>query len=50
MPDYINEINQPSLWTYYMTLPKWARNDPVVKNVMMAMEYHKHELDIRDKE
>lgn len=40
VPDYLKEINPPSLWAYYYTLPKWARDDPIVRNVMMAMEYH----------
>lgn len=50
VPDYVNQINPPSLWTYYSTLPSWARNDPIVRNVMMTMEYHKPNLDIRQKE
>jgi len=47
IPDYISQINPPSLWAYYSTLPKFARDDPVVRNVVMAMEYHKPSLDIR---
>jgi len=39
-PDYLNEVNPPSLWAYYYSLPKWARDDPIVRNVMMAFEYH----------
>lgn len=50
VPDYLNKINPPSLWAYYSTLPSWARNDPIVRNVMMTMEYHKPNLDIRQKE
>jgi hypothetical protein len=50
VPDYLKEVNPPSLWAYYSTLPSWARNDPIVRNVMMAMEYHKPTLDIRQKE
>jgi hypothetical protein len=50
IPDYVNLINPPTLWTYFETLPTWARKDPFVRNVMMAMEYHKPGLDIRDKE
>jgi len=50
VPDYINEINPPSLWTYFSTLPSWARADPLVRNTMMAMEYHKPGTDIRQKE
>ena len=50
VPDYLNEVNPPTLWTYYETLPSWARNDPHVRNVMMAAEYHQTGLDIRAKE
>jgi hypothetical protein len=49
-PDYFNIINTPTLWAYYETLPRWARNDPLVRNVMMAMEYKQPRLDIRAKE
>ncbi len=40
LPDYLNEKPQPSLWAYYETLPSWARNHPIVKNAVMAIEYH----------
>lgn len=50
MPNYVEEINTPSLWAYYNTLPKWARDDPVIRNVVMAFEYHKPEVNIRQKE
>ena len=50
IPDYVYDVNPPSLFTYYYTLPKWARDDPFVKNVVMAYEYHKPLLSIRDKE
>lgn len=50
VPDYVNDINPPSLLAYYSTLPSWARKDPIVRNVFMAMEYHKPGLDIRNKE
>jgi hypothetical protein len=46
----MNTINPPSLWSYYETLPKWCRDHPVVRNVLMAFEYHKTGLDIRQKE
>ena len=49
-PNYIEETNTPSLWAYYNTLPKWAREDPVIRNVVMAFEYYKPNVDIRDKE
>jgi hypothetical protein len=50
VPDYMNLVNSPTLWTYFETLPSWARADPIVRNVMMSMEYHKTGLDIRHKE
>lgn len=50
IPDYIKDINPPSLWTYYYTLPKWARDDPVVKNIVMACEYNQPWMPIRAKE
>lgn len=50
VPDYIAQHNPPTLWTYYSTLPSWARNDPVVRNVMMACEYHQPLMSIRQKE
>ena len=40
----------PSLWTYYHTLPQWARESIHVRNVLMAFEYNKPLLDIRQKE
>lgn len=46
----MNTINPPSLWAYYLTLPKWARDHPTVRNVLMAFEYHKPTLTIRQKE
>jgi len=50
VPDYVNTINPPSLWAYYETLPQWARDHPAVRNVLMAFEYHKPTLEIRQKE
>ena len=50
VPNFIKEINPPSLWTYYYTLPKWARDDPIIRNVVMAMEYRQPGVDIRAKE
>ena len=47
IPDYVKDINPPSLWAYYYTLPKWAREDPFIKNVVMAIEYHQPGVDIR---
>lgn len=50
VPNFMETINPPSLWAYYQTLPKWAREHPSIRDVMMAMEYHKPGLDIRSKE
>jgi hypothetical protein len=47
VPDFVNTINPPSLFAYYETLPKWARDHPAVRNVLMAFEFHKPTLDIR---
>lgn len=41
---------QPSLWGYYYTLPKWAREDNFVRNTMMALEYHQPSMTLRQKE
>lgn len=50
VPDFVNTINPPSLFAYYETLPQWARDYPPVRDVLMAFEYHKPTLDIRQKE
>jgi hypothetical protein len=50
VPDFMNTINPPSLFAYYETLPKWARDHPAVRNVLMAFEFHKPTLDLRQKE
>lgn len=50
VPNFMSTINPPSLWAYYETLPKWARDHPAVRNVLMAFEYHKPNLEFRQKE
>jgi hypothetical protein len=50
VPDFMNDVNPPSLFAYYETLPQWARDHPAVRNVVMAFEYHKPTMDIRQKE
>lgn len=50
VPDYLKTVNTPTLWTYWETLPAWARNEPLVRNVMMAMEYRQPGLGIQQKE
>jgi len=47
VPDYMKLTNPPTLWTYYNTLPKWARDNIIVRNVMMACEYHQPNMSIR---
>ena len=49
-PEFHAERNQPSLWTYYHTLPEWCRNNPLVRQTLFAFEYNKPHLDIRQKE
>lgn len=50
IPDFVNTINPPSLWAYYETLPRWARDHPVVRNAVIAFEYYKPITTIRQKE
>lgn len=50
IPNYLEKINPPSLWAYYYTLPSWVRNEPIIRNIMMALEYHQPGVDIRAKE
>lgn len=50
VPNFVKDVNPPSLWAYYYTLPRWARDDPVIRNVVMAMEYRQPGVDIRAKE
>lgn len=40
----------PSLFAYYETLPSWVRNDPYIRNVVMAFEHHKPNVPIEQKE
>jgi hypothetical protein len=40
VPQFMKNTNPPSLWAYYLTLPTWCRNNPVIYNVMHAFEYH----------
>ena len=50
LPDYEREFNSPSLWPYYLTLPKWCRDNSLIRNVLFAFEYHQPRMDIRQKE
>jgi len=49
-PDYHEQQNRPSLWTYYETLPAWCRDNPIVRQTLFAFEYNKPHMDIRQKE
>lgn len=50
VPDYTKIINPPSLWAYYLTLPQWARDHSVIRNILYAFEYHQPRMNIKDKE
>lgn len=40
IPDWLLNINPPSLFAYYNTLPQWAREHPTIRSMVMAFEYH----------
>ncbi len=50
IPEWVTSSNPPSLFAYYNTLPKWARDHPAVRNVLMAYEYSHPTMDFREKE
>lgn len=50
VPNFVDLINPPSLIPYYQTLPKYWRENPYIRNMLYAMEYHKPNLTIRQKE
>jgi hypothetical protein len=50
VPEYTKIVNPPSLWAYYLTLPQWARDHSVVRNILYAFEYHQPRMNIKDKE
>ena len=39
-----------TLFRYYNTLPEFARESPIVKNVLRNLEYTKHDLTLKEKE
>jgi hypothetical protein len=47
IPNYLEEINPPSLWAYYYTLPSWVRNEPLIKNIMMGVSYRLYILYLK---
>ena len=46
-PVFVNNFRHPTLWAYFETLPRWARDHPIIRNVMMAFEYHKPTVALR---
>ncbi len=40
VPKYTEIINPPTLLSYFLTLPEWARKNSIVTNCFYAMEYH----------
>jgi len=50
VPNFMEEINPPSLFAYYNTLPQWCRDHPIVRNTLMAFEFTKPTLAIKEKE
>jgi len=50
VPDYMSTTNPPSLWSYFLTLPRWCRENPLVRNVFVGFEYHKPTMTLRQKE
>lgn len=50
VPQHTVNVNPPTLLSYYMTMPKWAREHSLVTHVFYAMEYHQTRTSIRDKE
>lgn len=45
-----NEVILPTLYRYYNTLPKFARDSVIVKNLVKAFEFTKPTMSIREKE
>jgi hypothetical protein len=50
VPDYAKNINPPSLWAYYLTLPQFCRDHNTIRNILYAFEYHQPRMSIRNKE
>jgi len=40
----------PTLFRYYNLLPEFARNDPIIINLVRAFEFTKHEMSLKEKE
>lgn len=49
-PNFMEQINSPTLLTYFKTLPTWCQKNNLVTNCFYAMEYHQTKTSIRDKE
>lgn len=50
IPNWMAQTNPASVWAYYLTLPTWCRDHPVIYNMVHAFEYHQPMVDIRKKE
>lgn len=50
VPAFTAQRNQPSLWTYFETLPAWCRESSMIRATLFALEYHKPHMDMRQKE
>mmetsp|Transcript_16074 Transcript_16074/g.27137 ORF Transcript_16074/g.27137 Transcript_16074/m.27137 type:complete len:131 (-) Transcript_16074:472-864(-) len=50
VPNYQETCVSPNLFAYYETLPSWARENPFIKNCVVAFEHTKPWVKIRDKE
>ena len=48
--DEFNDVKTPSLWAYFYTLPRWVRDNDVVRNIFLNLEHHTPRTSMRDKE
>jgi hypothetical protein len=44
------DVKIPSLYRYYSLLPEFARNNPIIINLVRAFEFSKHEMTLEQKE
>ncbi|CAI2384693.1 unnamed protein product [Moneuplotes crassus] len=44
------DVETPSLWAYFETMPSWATDHPFVRQVLMGIEYNKPFERLKDKE
>ena len=43
-------VRLPSLYTYYNLLPKFAREHPIIRNIVRGLEWSKHDVSMKEKE